>query len=244
MSVPSFQQLMLPALQTIGQRYDEISIAGLEEEVGKALRISLEERQVMLPSGNQTLFGNRLNWAQVLPFESGPHRTASSRLLPRHRPRPQAARRGRERDRPWAIGAISRIRRLAKPKQGRRGGGGTRDAGERRGVDRVEFRAPQYRAWARYRRAGPFLQSGVLRAPDHRPPGADGLRRRPRRDGRARSAGSATAASTASSRRTSWASTSSMSRPSGSIPIPACRCGKCAISSADSKVIGRPRAFS
>ena len=39
MSVPSFQQLMLPALQTIGQRYDEISIAGLEEEVGKALRI-------------------------------------------------------------------------------------------------------------------------------------------------------------------------------------------------------------
>ena len=63
MSVPSFQQLMLPALQTIGQRYDEISIAGLEDEVGKALRISPEERQVMLPSGNQTLFANRLNWA-------------------------------------------------------------------------------------------------------------------------------------------------------------------------------------
>ena len=32
MSVPSFQQLMLPALQTIGQRYDEISVAGLEAE--------------------------------------------------------------------------------------------------------------------------------------------------------------------------------------------------------------------
>ncbi len=54
MSVPSFQQLMLPALQTIGQRYDEISIAGLEDEVGKALRISVEERQLRLPSGNQT----------------------------------------------------------------------------------------------------------------------------------------------------------------------------------------------
>jgi restriction system protein len=71
MSVPSFQQLMLPALQTIGQRYDEISIAGLEEEVGKALRISSEERQVRLPSGNQTLFGNRLNWARSYLSKAG-----------------------------------------------------------------------------------------------------------------------------------------------------------------------------
>ncbi len=71
MSVPSFQQLMLPALQTIGQRYDEISIAGLEEEVGKALKISPEERQVRLPSGNQTLFGNRLNWARSYLSKAG-----------------------------------------------------------------------------------------------------------------------------------------------------------------------------
>ena len=64
MGVPSFQQLMLPALQTIGRRYDEISISGLEDEVSKALKISLEERQLRLPSGNQTLFANRLNWAR------------------------------------------------------------------------------------------------------------------------------------------------------------------------------------
>ena len=62
---------MLPALQTIGQRYDEISIAGLEEEVGKHLRMSPEERQVMLPSGNQTLFGNRLNWARSYLSKAG-----------------------------------------------------------------------------------------------------------------------------------------------------------------------------
>jgi restriction system protein len=71
MSVPSFQQLMLPALQTIGQRYDEISIAGLEDEVGKALRISVEERQLRLPSGNQTLFANRLNWARSYLSKAG-----------------------------------------------------------------------------------------------------------------------------------------------------------------------------
>ncbi len=64
MGVPSFQQLMLPALQTIGRRYDEISISGLEDEVSKALKISVEERQLRLPSGNQTLFANRLNWAR------------------------------------------------------------------------------------------------------------------------------------------------------------------------------------
>jgi restriction system protein len=55
---------MLPALQTLGQRHDEISIAGLEDEIVKALRISREERARMLPSGNQTVFSNRLNWAR------------------------------------------------------------------------------------------------------------------------------------------------------------------------------------
>ena len=71
MGVPSFQQLMLPALQTIGQRCDEISIAGLEDEVGKALSISSEERKLRLPSGNQTLFANRLNWARSYLSKAG-----------------------------------------------------------------------------------------------------------------------------------------------------------------------------
>ena len=71
MSVPSFQQLMLPALQTMGQRHDEISIAGLEEEVGKALRLSVEERQIRLPSGSQRLFANRLNWARSYLSKAG-----------------------------------------------------------------------------------------------------------------------------------------------------------------------------
>ncbi len=48
MSLPSFQQLMLPALQTLSQRYDEISIAGLEDEVVKTLRLSSEDRARML----------------------------------------------------------------------------------------------------------------------------------------------------------------------------------------------------
>ena len=64
-------QRLLPALQTIGQRYDEISISGLEDEVSRALKISVEERQLRLPSGNQTLFANRLNWARSYLSKAG-----------------------------------------------------------------------------------------------------------------------------------------------------------------------------
>jgi restriction system protein len=71
MSLPSFQQLMLPALQTLGLRHEEISIAGLEDEVVKSLRISSEVRARMLPSGNQTVFANRLNWARSYLSKAG-----------------------------------------------------------------------------------------------------------------------------------------------------------------------------
>ncbi len=69
--LPSFQQLMLPALQLLGQRREEISIAGLEDEVAKALRLSSEERARMLPSGNQTVLSNRLNWARSYLSKAG-----------------------------------------------------------------------------------------------------------------------------------------------------------------------------
>ena len=71
MSLPSYQQLMLPALQTLGQRYEEISVAGLEDEIVKTLKITPEQRSQMLPSGNQTIFGNRLNWARSYLSKAG-----------------------------------------------------------------------------------------------------------------------------------------------------------------------------
>ena len=53
------------------RRYEEISIATLEAEVAKALRISAEERARMLASGNQTVFANRLNWARSYLMKAG-----------------------------------------------------------------------------------------------------------------------------------------------------------------------------
>jgi restriction system protein len=71
MSLPNFQQLMFPALQTLGRRRDEISVAGLEDEIVKTLNITSEERARMLPSGNQTIFSNRLNWARSYLSKAG-----------------------------------------------------------------------------------------------------------------------------------------------------------------------------
>jgi restriction system protein len=65
MGIPSFQQLMLPTLQTLARRHEEIGIAALEDEVFRALRIPSEERTRMQPSGNMTVFSNRLNWARA-----------------------------------------------------------------------------------------------------------------------------------------------------------------------------------
>ncbi len=62
---------MLPALQALGRRDDEVSIIGLEDELVGALRISSEERTRMLPSGAQTVFSNRLNWARSYLSKAG-----------------------------------------------------------------------------------------------------------------------------------------------------------------------------
>jgi restriction system protein len=69
--LPTFQQLMLPVLILLGQRYDEISIGALEEELVRMLRISGEERARMLPSGAQTVLANRLNWARAYLSRAG-----------------------------------------------------------------------------------------------------------------------------------------------------------------------------
>ncbi len=64
MALPSFQQLMLPTLQVLCQRLDEMHISRIEEEIGRSLKISAEDQVRVLPSGQQSVFANRLNWAR------------------------------------------------------------------------------------------------------------------------------------------------------------------------------------
>jgi restriction system protein len=64
MSLPNFQQLMLPTLHYLCQRFEDVHISRLEEDLGKALKLTAEDLARVLPSGQQSVFANRLNWAR------------------------------------------------------------------------------------------------------------------------------------------------------------------------------------
>ena len=65
MSLPNFQQLMLPTLHYLCQRFEDVHISRLEEDLGKALKLTTEDLARVLPSGQQSVFANRLNWARA-----------------------------------------------------------------------------------------------------------------------------------------------------------------------------------
>ena len=71
MSLPSFQQLMFPILVLACQRLDEVHVSRIEEELAKTLRVSGEELGRLVPSGQQTIFANRLNWARCYLLKAG-----------------------------------------------------------------------------------------------------------------------------------------------------------------------------
>ena len=65
MGLPSFQQLMLPTLQYVCQRFDDVHVSKVEEEIAKSLKLSPEDLARILPSGQQSVYANRLNWARA-----------------------------------------------------------------------------------------------------------------------------------------------------------------------------------
>lgn len=71
MGLPSFQQLMWPALNCVCQREDEIHISRLEEDVARELKLVAQDLERMLPSGQQTVFANRLHWARSYLCKAG-----------------------------------------------------------------------------------------------------------------------------------------------------------------------------
>jgi restriction system protein len=61
MAIPDFQTMMRPVLVAI-EGDEPQSTAQIRDMVATVLNISDEERQVMLPSGKQALFTNRVAW--------------------------------------------------------------------------------------------------------------------------------------------------------------------------------------
>ncbi|MDP9171016.1 MAG: winged helix-turn-helix domain-containing protein, partial [Acidobacteriota bacterium] len=60
--IPDYQSLMLPVLQACAK--GEVHIGAVVEELANQLGLNPQERSALLPSGGQTVFSNRVNWAK------------------------------------------------------------------------------------------------------------------------------------------------------------------------------------
>lgn len=69
MSVPDYQTLMLPVL-TISAG-GEVRIGDAVDRLAEQLHLSADDRARLLPSGKQTLFGNRVHWAKTYLSKAG-----------------------------------------------------------------------------------------------------------------------------------------------------------------------------
>jgi restriction system protein len=69
MPIPSLFDLTLPVLRLAAQ--GEVSYAECIEQLAPEFQLTQEEREEMVPSGGQTLFGNRIRWAKVALGKAG-----------------------------------------------------------------------------------------------------------------------------------------------------------------------------
>ncbi|UUZ76487.1 restriction endonuclease [Polaromonas sp. P1(28)-13] len=69
MAIPDFQTLMLPVLKA--STAGEVKISDVVTLLGKQLALSEEELSELLPSGKQTTFANRVNWAKSYLGKAG-----------------------------------------------------------------------------------------------------------------------------------------------------------------------------
>jgi restriction system protein len=68
-SVPDFQTLMLPVLQTAAS--GELSVSELTNKLAIQFGLTDEQRAELLPSGKQTKFANRAQWAKTYLTKAG-----------------------------------------------------------------------------------------------------------------------------------------------------------------------------
>jgi len=69
MAIPDFQTLMLPVLRASVDR--EVQISDVVTRLGVELGLTAEELSEVLPSGKQTKFANRVNWAKSYLGKAG-----------------------------------------------------------------------------------------------------------------------------------------------------------------------------
>lgn len=70
MPIPDFQTIMLPLLRIMLDGRER-SIQELTESLAKEFSLNEEELRVLLPSGKQPIFYNRVGWARLYLTKAG-----------------------------------------------------------------------------------------------------------------------------------------------------------------------------
>jgi restriction system protein len=70
MAIPHYQTLMLPVLKMAAD-LTEHKFSQAVEELADEFSLTPEERNELLPSGNQAVFNNRVGWARSYLKQAG-----------------------------------------------------------------------------------------------------------------------------------------------------------------------------
>jgi len=70
MAIPDYQSLMLPLLKFLSDK-EEHKIREVIEKLSDEFNLSEEERQELLPSGQQPIINNRIGWAKTYMLKAG-----------------------------------------------------------------------------------------------------------------------------------------------------------------------------
>jgi restriction system protein len=71
MELPTYDQFMLPLLKLAAEDGQVHSISTLREKLAQQFGITLEQRAIRLPSGQQSVFDNRVGWASTYLRKAG-----------------------------------------------------------------------------------------------------------------------------------------------------------------------------
>ena len=69
MAIPDYQSLILPVLEVAAKAETSVPLA--ESETATRLELSDDDREQMLPSGNQRVLHNRIHWANFYLTKAG-----------------------------------------------------------------------------------------------------------------------------------------------------------------------------
>lgn len=71
MAIPDYQTLMLPLLRCLASQPDPVTVRQFLEPIADELGLTVEERAARIPSGQENLLANRLQWAKLYMAKAG-----------------------------------------------------------------------------------------------------------------------------------------------------------------------------